>query len=121
MEGMRLSHADFQGANLSNALLTGSTLRHANLKQASLRGAGLADIDWEGADLSDADLTGASFHMGSTRSGLVGSVIPCEGSRTGFYTDEFNEQDYKSPEEIRNTQVAITVMDGRVVYEMESK
>src|SRR5205823_570297 len=25
------------------------------------------------------------------------------------------------PEEIRNTQVAITVMDGRVVYEMEAK
>jgi uncharacterized protein YjbI with pentapeptide repeats len=39
--------------------------------------------------------------MGSTRSGLVGSSIPMHGSRTGFYTDEFNEQDYKSPEEIR--------------------
>lgn len=29
------------------------------------------------------------------------SDIPGEGSRTGFYTDEFNEQDYKPPEEIR--------------------
>ena len=32
---------------------------------------------------------------------MVGSTIPCEGSRTGFYTDDYNEQDYKSPEEIR--------------------
>ena len=31
----------------------------------------------------------------------IGSTIPCEGSRTGFYTDDYNEQDYKSPEEIR--------------------
>jgi hypothetical protein len=32
---------------------------------------------------------------------MVGSPFPCEGSRTGFYTDEFNEQDFKPPEEIR--------------------
>src|SRR3712207_7636310 len=47
---------------------------------ADLRNTGLADVEWEGADLRDADLRGASFHMGSTRSGLVGSSIPCEGS-----------------------------------------
>jgi uncharacterized protein YjbI with pentapeptide repeats len=39
--------------------------------------------------------------MGSSRSGLVGSPIACEGSRTGFYTDDFNDQDFKSAEEIR--------------------
>ena len=58
-------------------------------------------MDWEGACLANADLTGATFHMGSTRSGLVGSPLACEGSRTGFYTDEFDEQTYKAPEEIR--------------------
>jgi uncharacterized protein YjbI with pentapeptide repeats len=63
--------------------------------------AGLAEIDWENADLRDADLTHASFHLGSSRSGLVGSTIPCEGSKTGFYTDDYKEQDYKGPEEIR--------------------
>ena len=39
--------------------------------------------------------------MGSSRSGLVDSTIASEGSRTGFYTDEYTEQDFKSPEEIR--------------------
>jgi hypothetical protein len=39
--------------------------------------------------------------MGSCRSGLVGSPIPCEGSRTGFYTDELDEQTDKAPEEVR--------------------
>jgi len=62
---------------------------------------GLADIDWEQADLRGADLCGASFHMGSSRSGLVDSPIASYGSRTGFYTDDYNEQDFKSPEEIR--------------------
>src|SRR5204862_3924506 len=72
-----------------------------NFASADLRSTGLADIDWPGAILRDADLRGCSFHLGSCRSGLVGSTIPCEGSRTGFYTDEFHEQDFKSPEEIR--------------------
>jgi uncharacterized protein YjbI with pentapeptide repeats len=61
----------------------------------------LADIDWPGADLRGADLRGCSFHMGSTRSGLVGSPIACEGSRTGFYTDDYDDRDFKPPEEIR--------------------
>jgi hypothetical protein len=37
----------------------------------------------------------------STRSGLVDSPIACEGSRTGFYTDDFDEQQFKAPEDIR--------------------
>lgn len=46
-------------------------------------------------------MRGATFHMGSSRCGLVESFIPMEGSRTGFYTDEYLEQDFKAPEEIR--------------------
>src|SRR5262249_48801782 len=93
--------ANFRGADLTGALLTGSHMPGANFTLACLNNAGLADIDWENADLRGADLRGASFHMGSSRSGLVFSPIACEGSKTGFYTDEFEEQHYKAPEEIR--------------------
>jgi len=101
MEYVEISEGDFRGANLEGALLTGSCMPRADFSKARLRGAGLADIDWEGANLRDADLIGATFHMGSSRSGLVGSPIASEGSRTGFYTDDYTEQDFKSPEEIR--------------------
>jgi uncharacterized protein YjbI with pentapeptide repeats len=101
LEGLELPYADFERANLNGSLLTGSLIRGGNFRGASFRQAGLAEVEWEDADLRDADFTNASFHLGSTRSGLVGSTIPGEGSRTGFYTDDFNEQDFKAPEEIR--------------------
>lgn len=101
LEGVRLPDADFCAAKLVGAYLTGSRLPRANLRGAALRKAGLADIRWPHADLREADFSDCSFHLGSSRSGLVGSPIACEGSRTGFYTDDFNEQDFKSPEEIR--------------------
>jgi len=37
----------------------------------------------EQADLREADLRGCVFHMGSSRSGLVGSPLASEGTRTG--------------------------------------
>jgi uncharacterized protein YjbI with pentapeptide repeats len=101
LEGMELAGADFEGASLQGALLTGSSMRKADFRRANFREAGLAEIHWEHADLSHADLRGATFHMGSSRSGLVGSPIACEGSRTGFYTDDYDDQDFKRPEEIR--------------------
>ena len=101
LEGMELPGASFAEADLSHALLTGSRMPGANFRGARLRAAGLAEVDWERADLRGADLREAAFHLGSSRSGLVGSPIACEGSRTGFYTDDYNEQDFKSPEEIR--------------------
>jgi uncharacterized protein YjbI with pentapeptide repeats len=101
LEYMTLPSADFENAHLYRALLTGSARFGVNFRGACLREAGLADIEWENADLRGADLRGVSFHMGSTRSGLVGSTIPCEGSKTGFYTDDYDEQTYKAPEEIR--------------------
>src|SRR5947208_3449592 len=48
-----------------------------------------------------ADLRGATFHMGSSRSGLLFTPIASEGTRTGFYTDDADEQTFKAPEEIR--------------------
>jgi uncharacterized protein YjbI with pentapeptide repeats/energy-coupling factor transporter ATP-binding protein EcfA2 len=101
LEDMVLAIPDFHDADLRNALLTGSRLQKANFTGADLRGAGLAEIEWPGANLHDADLRGASFHLGSSRSGLVDSPIACEGSRTGFYTDDYDDQDIKSAEEIR--------------------
>jgi len=101
LEGLELVAPDFSKADLTGCLLTGSCMPRACFRGANLSECGLAEVDWENADLRSADLTRASFHLGSTRSGLVGSTIPCEGSRTGFYTDEYNEQPYKVPEEIR--------------------
>ena len=101
LEGMELPGADFEAADLRGAYLTGSIMPKANLAGADLCETGLADVEWEGVDLTGANLRDASFHLGSTRSGLVGSPYPSHGTRTGFYTDDYNEQDFKSPEEIR--------------------
>jgi uncharacterized protein YjbI with pentapeptide repeats len=101
LEYLTLADADFREACLRGALLTGTSMPGACFYLADLRETGLADVDWEGADLRGADLRNCTFHMGSSRSGLVGSPIACEGSRTGFYTDDYDEQTYKAPEEIR--------------------
>jgi uncharacterized protein YjbI with pentapeptide repeats len=112
---MELANANFRSANLEGALLTGSSMFRADFRQARLREAGLADISWEGADLRHADLTGATFHMGSSRSGLVGSPIASEGTRTGFYTDDYTEQDFKSPEEIRKANLRGADLRGAII------
>lgn len=101
MEGIAVPGGNFHGAKLAGCYLTGSSMPGANFRDADLRNTGLADVDWEEVDLRDADLRGASFHLGSTRSGLVGSAVPCEGSKTGFYTDDFQDREFKDPEDIR--------------------
>jgi uncharacterized protein YjbI with pentapeptide repeats len=101
LEDLEWPDARLAGAVLAEAHLTGSVMPRADLRRASLVRTGLGEIDWEGADLRDADLTGATFHMGSTRSGLLFTPYAGEGSKTGFYTDEYHDQHYKSPEEIR--------------------
>jgi uncharacterized protein YjbI with pentapeptide repeats len=101
LENMVLTSPDFHDADLRGALLTGSRMPQANFLGADLRNVGLAEINWPDADLRDSDLRGASFHLGSSRNGLVGSTIACEGSRTGFYTDDYDDQDIKPAEEIR--------------------
>ena len=120
LEEMMLTVPDFHDADLRGALLTGSRLQEANFVGANLQGAGLAEIDWPGADLRDADLRRASFHLGSSRSGLVGSPIACEGSRTGFYTDDYDEQDIKAAEEIRKANLRAPTCAGQTLRESTS-
>lgn len=119
LEGVELDSPNFRGADLTESYLTGSKMHGADFRGATLCGAGLADIDWERADLRNADLTHASFHLGSSRSGLVGSVIASEGSRTGFYTDEYLEQDFKSPEEIRKANLRGADLRGAKVFDAD--
>lgn len=101
MEGMGWDAAQFSGAQLAGVLLTGASFPNACFAGANLSLARMAEINLEGADLRGANLAHVTFHMGSSRSGLVQSTIASEGTRTGFYTDEYNEQHYKSPEVIR--------------------
>lgn len=100
LEGIEVPGAQFDEANLPAALLTGSILPGASFRKANLRHARLADIQWENADLREADLSDATFHMGSARSGLVFGE-PSEGTRSGYYSDEYFDQSYRPIEEIR--------------------
>ncbi len=115
LEGMHLPGVDLQRADLEGALLTGAVLSDANLRGASLREAGLGDVNLERACLEGADLRGATFHMGSTRSGLLFTPIASEGTRTGFYTDDADEQYFKAPEEIRKANLCGVDLRGAQV------
>jgi uncharacterized protein YjbI with pentapeptide repeats len=95
------SGMDFRSACLNGAHLTGAQLPNARMAGADLGSTGLADINLEGADLRGARMDLATFHMGSSRSGQVDSPLASEGTRTGFYTDEYEEQHYRDPEEVR--------------------
>jgi uncharacterized protein YjbI with pentapeptide repeats len=119
MEAISLPNAKFAKAKLAGCYLTGASMPEADFRGADLRNTGLADVEWEGADLRDADLRGASFHMGSTRSGLVGSVIPCEGSKTGFYTDDYQDREFKNPEEIRKANLCGADLRGAKIDDVD--
>jgi uncharacterized protein YjbI with pentapeptide repeats len=119
LEYLQLPAAEFDDADLEGAYLTGSWMPEACFESASLRQAGLADINWAGANLRCADLTGASFHAGSSRSGLVFSPIASEGSRTGFYTDDSEEQYFKAPEQIRKANLCGADLRGAVLENVD--
>jgi uncharacterized protein YjbI with pentapeptide repeats len=119
LEDLDLPRADFTEALLTNALLTGTSIPDGKFDGASLRNAGLAEVDWERVSLRGADLRGASFHLGSSRSGRVGSPLACEGSRTGFYTDDYDEQDFKAPEEIRKANLCGADLRGAHIEQVD--
>jgi uncharacterized protein YjbI with pentapeptide repeats len=99
--------------------LTGARWPNAQLRGAAFPSAGLAHVDWEGADLRDANFARATFHLGSSRSGLVGSPIAGEGSRTGFYTDESFEQGFRAPEEVRKANLRNSDLLGARIEETD--
>lgn len=101
LEQQHIVAPDFSLADLQGSEFTASVMPNANFRDANLRETGLADIEWENADLRGADLSNCSFHLGSTRCGRVDSPIASEGTRTGFYTDEYEEQSYRAAEDIR--------------------
>jgi len=114
LEGVRLPGGHFEGARLYGTHLTGSIMPGASFRGASLFGAKLADIEWEQSDLRDADLRKVSFHMGSSRSGLLFGG-PSEGTRSGFYTDEYYDQAYRAPEEIRTASLRGADLTGAII------
>jgi uncharacterized protein YjbI with pentapeptide repeats len=119
LENVDFGPAEFRGTNLTRALLTATTMRHAVLDEACLRETGLGDVDWEYCSLRGADLTGATFHMGSTRSGLVGSPIASEGTRTGFYTDDYDDKSFKDPKEIRKAALCGADLRGTIIDKVD--
>ena len=119
LEGMDLEGADFHGALLRAALLTGSHLPNADFAGADLRDAGLAEVSWRGVNLAGANLSGATFHLGSSRSGKVDSSIASEGTRTGFYTDEYFEQAFRAPGEIRKADLREVDLRGAVIDDVD--
>ena len=114
LEGVRLPGGHFEGARLFGAHLTGSIMPGASFRGASLFGAKLADVEWEMSDLRDADLRKVSFHMGSSRSGLLFGE-PSEGTRNGFYSDEYYDQAYRTPEEIRTASLRGADLRGAIL------
>lgn len=115
IEDVEWSSVDLANADLCEAMCTGSVLHTAVLRGAVLRHARLGEVHWERADLRDADLREVTFHLGSSRSGLVFSPHAGEGSRTGFYTDESLEQYFQSPEEIRKANLRGSDLRGAKV------
>lgn len=101
LEYRDLGRPDFRRAKFQRAYLTGSRMTGGDLSEADFGEAGLAEVEWEGVNLCYANFQRASFHLGTTRGGLVGSPIACEGSRTGFYTDDRLDMTHRPPEEIR--------------------
>jgi len=122
--GVRLEHVSATGVDLTRAVLRGadmtaSRLRDARLVEADLGQAGLAEIDWEGVDLRGTDLTHASFHLGSSRSGIVPGGYPSQGTRTGFYTDDGRGLTHRPPEEVRKANLRGTRMVGARVLDTD--
>jgi uncharacterized protein YjbI with pentapeptide repeats/energy-coupling factor transporter ATP-binding protein EcfA2 len=119
LESMVLIDADFHDADLRGSLLTASRMPDANFVGANLRNAKLAEIAWPGAKLLGADLHGANFHLGTTRSGLVGSPVACEGSRTGFYTDDDLDLRIRPAEEIRKANLRGADLRGANIKDVD--
>ncbi len=118
-EGMILKNVVLDRGRLNSAFMTASEFRDVSMRGCHFNNAKLADVDWEGCDLRDCKFGNTHFHMGSTRCGLVESSYPSHGTRTGFYTDDFDEQHFKSPEEIRKANLRFCDLRGADVFDSD--
>lgn len=100
-EGQVLNGIVFSRCKLTSAFFSNSCLNKCSLLRSDLRNAKLGDIVWNDCDLRGVNFSNCHFHYGSTRSGLVGSPYPSHGTRTGFYTDDYDDQHYRRIEDIR--------------------
>ncbi len=112
MEGMQINDVVFDQSWLNDTILTGTRFRNVSLSGCRFHNSKLADVDWEGCDLRGAYFVNTHFLMGSTRCGKVNSPFPSHGTRTGFYTDEYDEQYFKRPEEIRKANLCDCDLTG---------
>ena len=118
-EDVTLDGVELTGSFLGKSLFTGSKFRNCKMQGCDLRAAKLAEIDWEDCDLKGADFTGCHFHMGSTRSGTLDSPYPSHGTRTGYYTDDYNDHYFKRPEEIRKANLCGCDLSRANVYQAD--
>ncbi len=114
LEGLSLQGANLTQARLVEAHLTDTDLETADLRGASLRNARAAGVVLMQANLVGADLRGMDFHLGSSRSGLVGSPTAREGSMTGYYDDE-DDVTFRAPEEIRTANMCGADLRGALL------
>ena len=119
MEGIRIDDAILNKAWLNDAILTSSRRRNVSLAGCRFHNSKLAEVDWEGCDLRGAQFVNTHFQMGSTRCGKVDSPYPSHGTRTGFYTDEYDEQYFKRPEEIRKANLCDCDLRGARVLKTD--
>ena len=115
-EETKLDEINFSKANCTGALFSESSFKHCNFVNANLLQAKLGNVNWTHCNLRGADMSGCHFFFGSTRSGLVGSPYPSHGTRTGFYTDDYDEQHFKRPEEIRKANLRGCDLRGAKVH-----
>ncbi len=101
MDDLDLANCNFEHTDFRHARLSGTVARGASFSNALFCEAGLAEVNWQDCDLRNCNFENSAFHLGSTRCGLVDSPYPSHGTRTGFYTDDYEDLYFKKPESIR--------------------
>lgn len=119
LEGKSLDLVTMKATLFNGAILTGTKFRNCTMTDCILTNAKMADIDWEDCDLSGANFFNCQFLMGSTRAGTVDSPYPSHGTRTGFYTDDYDDHYFKTPEETRKANLCGCNLTGAKVLEAD--
>ncbi len=114
LEDVRLD-CEFSDCDFSSSLLTGSVASGIVFRDCNFSRAGMADIEWTNCDLRDARFISSAFHLGSTRCGTLDSPYPSHGTRTGYYTDDYEDLHFKNPESIRKAALVDCDLRGAIL------